>query len=111
MNFKSILVVGLSIATLGLALPAHAGEEAGGAVGGATGTVIDNQQGAVVTGDGNTTRQNIKNKVNNRQTGSGTGGDTGTSLTNGQSADVMGNGNNTNQKIKNKVNNRQRLQN
>ena len=110
MNFKSILVVGLSIATLGLALPAHAGEGAGG-VGGATGTVIDNQQGAVVTGDGNTTRQSIKNKVNNRQTGSGTGGDTGTSLTNGQSADVMGNGNYTNQKIKNKVNNRQRLHN
>jgi hypothetical protein len=108
MNFKSILVVGLSIATLGLALPAHAGE---GAVGGATGTVIDNQQGAVVTGDGNHTNQRIKNKVNNRQSGSGTGGDTGTSLTNGQSADVLGNGNHTNQNIKNKVNNRQRLHN
>ena len=105
MNFKSILVVGLSVATLGLSLPAHAGE------GGATGTVIDNQQGAVVTGDGNVTNQRIKNKVNNRQSGSGTGGDTGTSLTNGQSADVLGNGNHTNQNIKNKVNNRQRLHN
>jgi hypothetical protein len=102
MNFKSILVLGLSVATLGLSLPAHAGD---------TANTVDNQQGAVVTGDGNTTRQSIKNKVNNRQTGSGTGGDTGTSLTNGQSADVLGNGNNTNQKIKNKVNNRQRLHN
>jgi hypothetical protein len=111
MNFKSILVVGLSIATLGLALPAHAGEEAGGGVGGATGTVIDNQQGAVVTGDGNHTNQTIKNKVHNRQKGSGTGGDTGTSLTNGQSADVYGNGNRTNQEIKNKVKNSQRLHN
>jgi hypothetical protein len=111
MNFKSILVVGLSIATLGLSLPAHAGEGATGGVGGGTGTVIDNQQGATVTGDGNHTNQKIKNKVNNRQTGSGTGGDTGTSLTNGQNADVYGNGNKTNQTIKNKVNNRQRLHN
>jgi hypothetical protein len=105
MNFKSILVVGLSVATLGLSLPAHAGE------GGSTSTVIDNQQGATVTGDGNHTNQTIKNKVHNRQTGSGTGGDTGTSLTNGQNADVYGNGNKTNQTIKNKVKNSQRLHN
>ena len=98
MNFKSILVVGLSIATLGLALPAHAGE---------TGTVIDNQQGAVVTGNDNKTKQSIKNTVKNRQKGYG-GGDTGTSLTNGQNADVMGDGNKTKQEIKNKVLNRQR---
>ena len=57
MNFKSILVVGLSIATLGLALPAHAGE---GATKGDTGTVIDNQQGAVVTGNDSKTNQKIQ---------------------------------------------------
>ena len=104
MNFKSILVLGLSVATLGLSLPAYAGE------GGSTSTTIDNQQGAVVTGDSNHTNQTIKNKVQNRQKGSGTG-DTGTSLTNGQSADVLGNGNHTNQVIKNKVKNSQRLHN
>jgi hypothetical protein len=105
MNFKSILVLGLSIATLGLSLPAHAQE------GGSTGTVINNSQNAVVTGDGNHTNQSIRNTVRNRQSGSGTGGDTGTSITNGQSADVMGNGNHTNQVIKNKVKNSQRLHN
>ena len=104
MNFKSILVVGLSIATLGLALPAHAGE---GATKGDTGTVIDNQQGAVVTGNDNKTNQKIKNTVRNRQKGSG-GGDTGTSINNGQAADVLGDGNKTDQIIKNKVTNRQR---
>ncbi len=36
--------------------------------GGDTATVIDNQQGAVITGNGNLTNQTIKNKVENRQT-------------------------------------------
>ena len=48
MNFKSIIVLGLSVATLGLSVPAHADE---------TATVVDSQQNAVITGDGNTTRQ------------------------------------------------------
>ena len=98
MNFKSIIVLGLSVATLGLSLPAHAGD---------TTTTIDNNQNAVVTGDGNHTNQTIKNKVHNRQNGHG-GGDTGTSINNSQAADVMGNGNLTNQEIKNKVKNSQR---
>jgi hypothetical protein len=98
MNFKSILVVGLSIATLGLSLPAHAGD---------TSTVIDNQQGSVIDGNGNHTNQTIKNKVTNKQKGYG-GGDTGTSLTNGQMSDVTGHGNVTNQVIKNKVLNKQK---
>jgi hypothetical protein len=102
MNFKSILVVGLSIATLGLSLPAHAQE------GGSTATVINNSQNAVVTGNGNVTNQSIRNTVRNRQSGSGTGGDTGTSISNGQSADVLGNGNHTDQRIDNKVKNYQR---
>jgi hypothetical protein len=98
MNFKSILVVGLSVATLGLSLPAHAGD---------TGTVIDNQQGSSIYGNGNYTNQSIKNKVTNKQKGHG-GGDTGTSLTNGQGSEVVGNGNHTNQSIKNKVLNKQK---
>jgi hypothetical protein len=100
MNFKSILVVGLSIATVGLALPAHAGD---------SGTVIDNQQGSSIYGNGNTTNQKIKNVVKNKQKGYG-GGDTGTSLTNGQGSEVVGDGNKTNQLIKNKVLNKQKTQ-
>jgi hypothetical protein len=112
MNFKSILVVGLSIATLGLSLPAHAGETEveTGAGGGNTGTVIDNQQNSATYGNGNTTNQKIKNVVKNKQKGFG-GGDTGTSLTNGQGSEVVGDGNKTNQLIKNKVLNKQKTPN
>jgi hypothetical protein len=99
MNFKSILVVGLSIATVGLSLPAHAGE---------TSTTIDNQQNSATYGNGNTTNQKIKNVVKNKQKGFG-GGDTGTSLTNGQGSEVVGDGNKTNQLIKNKVLNKQKV--
>ena len=38
MNFKSLLVVGLSVATLGLSLPAHADD---------TATVVDSNQNAI----------------------------------------------------------------
>jgi hypothetical protein len=96
MNFKSIIVLGLSVATLGLSLPAHAGD---------TSTVINTTQDAVVTGNGNTTSQSSRNTVNNRQTGRKTGGDTGTSITTGQSADVLGDGNRTDQKSRNDVHN------
>jgi hypothetical protein len=99
MNFKSIIVLGLSVATLGLSLPAHAGD---------TGTVINTTQDAIVTGDDNHTTQSSKNKINNRQTGRKAGGDTGTSVTTGQAADVQGHGNRTEQKSKNEVNNVQR---
>ncbi len=99
MNFKSILVLGLSVATLALALPAHAGD---------TATVVDSQQGVVVTGDGNDTRQNNTTNVRNHQSGRRSPGNTGTSVTNGQSADVQGNDNTTRQNNNTKVNNVQR---
>jgi hypothetical protein len=79
MNFKSILVLGLGVATLGLSLPAHAD----------TATVIDSQQGAVVTGTRNVTTQGNKTSVGNLQIGRPTGS-TGTSVSNVQSADVLG---------------------
>ena len=88
MNFKSILVVGLSIATLGLSLPAHAGD---------TATVIDSTQDAIVTGKDNITGQVNSTKVRNVQTGRRTTGATGVSITNGQSADVEGKSNITGQ--------------
>ena len=95
MNFKSILFVGLSVATLGLSLPAHAD----------TATDIKNSQDAVITGDGNYTRQNNNTKVNNRQTGRRSGGDTGTAVSNDQKVDVLGNDNTTRQNNTTKVDN------
>jgi hypothetical protein len=99
MNFKSILVLGLSIATLGLALPAHAGD---------TDTVINNDQSAVITGDGNRTNQTNKTVVTNRQSGRRVNGATGTSINSRQSADVQGNFNDTNQDNQTNVHNSQR---
>ncbi len=99
MNFKSILVLGLSIATLCLALPAHAGD---------TANVVDSQQNVVVTGDGNDTRQTNTTNIKNHQSGRRTPGATGTSVTNGQSADVQGFDNKTRQNNSTNVNNTQR---
>jgi hypothetical protein len=99
MNFKSILVLGLSIATLGLSLPAHAGD---------TATVVDSNQNAVVTGDLNDTNQSNKTKVTNTQSGRRTTGNTGTSVNSNQNADVLGDLNSTNQKNETNVRNSQR---
>jgi hypothetical protein len=95
MNFKSILVLGLSVATLGLTLPAHAD----------TGTVIDNSQDAVITGNDNVVHQKNETNVRNRQTGRPTGESTGTSATSRQSADVLGDGNLVRQKNETNVEN------
>jgi hypothetical protein len=95
MNVKSILVVGLSLATLGLSLPAHAGD---------TGTVINNSQTAVINGSNNHSNQSIKNSVRNNQTGSGSG-NTGTSINNGQVVDITGDNNKVNQAIYNRIKN------
>ncbi len=87
MNFKSILVVGLSLATIGLSLPAHAGD---------TATVINSTQDAIVTGDDNGTAQinatTVDNSARGRRT---TGNNTGTSVGSRQSADVQGRYNDT----------------
>ncbi|WP_373539140.1 hypothetical protein [Chamaesiphon sp.] len=98
MNFKSILVLGLSVATLGLALPAHAD----------TATVINSTQDAIVTGDYNDTVQKNTTTVKNQQSGRRSAGATGTSITSGQSADVQGFDNTTRQNNKTNVVNTQR---
>jgi hypothetical protein len=94
-NFKSILVVGISFATIGLSLPAHAD----------TATVIDSNQSTIVTGNRNTTYQNNTTGVSNSQTGRRTTSNTGTSVSNGQSVDVQGNRNTTIQNNGTSVNN------
>jgi hypothetical protein len=88
MNFKSILVLGLGVATLGLSLPAHAGD---------TFTTINSTQEAIVTGKNNKTNQSNSTSVRNSQYGRRTPGITDTSVSNGQFADVVGKNNKTNQ--------------
>jgi hypothetical protein len=94
-NFKSILVVGLSFATIGLSLPAHAD----------TATVVDSNQTTVITGNRNSTYQNNTTGVSNSQTGRRTTSNTGTSISNGQAVDVQGNRNTTIQNNGTSVNN------
>jgi hypothetical protein len=102
MNFKSILVLGLSVATLGLSLPAHAGTDD-------TGTSVNSTQSAIITGDGNTTHQTNSTDVRNSQTGRRTSsGATGTSVNSTQSADVQGYDNYTNQNNSTSVTNSKR---
>ena len=99
MNFKSLLVVGLSVATLGLSLPAHADD---------TATVVDSNQGAVTTGEGNYTRQSNDTTVNNRAKGRASDSNTGTSVRSNQNADTLGTGNVTTQDNSTKVENSRR---
>jgi hypothetical protein len=96
MNLKSILVIGLGFVTIGLSLPAHAGD---------TTTTIDNNQSAIVTGNRNTTLQKNTTGVSNLQTGRRNSSDTTTSVYNGQAADILGNRNNTYQNNGTTVNN------
>ena len=84
MNFKSLIVVGLGVATLGLSLPAHAD----------TGTVVTNNQDAFITGSGNTTIQSNHTSVSNRERGSrNRSSNTGTIVNNIQKVDVAGDDN------------------
>jgi hypothetical protein len=85
MNFKSLLVVGLSVATLGLSLPAHAD----------TANVVETNQDAVVTGDKNLTGQTSDTTIKNRESGRPSGESTGSSVRTKQSADVLGDKNAT----------------
>jgi hypothetical protein len=99
MNFKSILVLGLSVATLGLSVPAHADDNA---------TVVESNQNAVVTGSFNDTNQSNKTRVTNTQSGRRTTGNTGTAVTNNQNVDVLGDANSTKQDNDTTVRNSQR---
>ncbi len=102
MNFKSLIVVALSIATLGMSLPAHAD----------TATDISIDQNAVVTGNDNVTGQSSRVNVRNREIGRGDGSSTGTVVTHRQNADVLGDGNVTAQEAATNVdNNRDNRQN
>jgi hypothetical protein len=98
MNFKSIIVLGLSVATIGLSLPAHAD----------TATVVNSSQDAIVTGESNYTSQENTTRVTNSERGRRTTGNTGTAVGNRQSADVQGRFNDTTQVNGTQVNNSRR---
>lgn len=99
MNFKSLLVVALSCATLGLSLPARADD---------TATVVSNNQSTIVTGNGNTTNQSNFTSVRNTQTGRRTTSNTGSVVTNNQAIDVAGDNNTTTQSNQTTIRNYQR---
>jgi hypothetical protein len=88
MNFKSILVLGFGVATLGLTLPAHAD----------TASVNTSSQGTVITGDKNSIDQRNTSTIRNTGIGRPTFENTGSSNANSQAVDVFGNRNRVEQK-------------
>ena len=85
MNFKSLIAVGLGVATLAISLPAHADSA----------TVIQTEQDAVVTGKRNVTTQSNTTRVGNYERGNRD--NSGTSIGTSQRSDVFGEKNKTSQ--------------
>jgi hypothetical protein len=97
-NFKSILVVGLGLATIGFSLPAHAD----------TATVGVTRQTSVVTGAANDTIQGSSTNIDNRKFGRTGADNVGTSISVDQATDVQGKFNRTGQISETNVDNSQR---
>jgi hypothetical protein len=91
MNFKSIIALGLGVATLGLSVPAFADSA----------TVISTDQEAIVTGDKNHTSQTSRTDASSyqRRNRDSSGIDASTK----QRADILGDKNDTNQTSTTKV--------
>jgi hypothetical protein len=98
MNVKSLLVIGLGLATIGFSLPAHAD----------TATEVKTIQTSVVTGIGNDTAQGSFTNINNSKYGRTGVGNTGTSIVTDQATDVQGKYNRTTQIGETNVDNSQR---
>jgi hypothetical protein len=98
MNFKSILVVGLGIATIGFSLPAHAD----------TATVGVIRQTSVVNGVANDTAQGSYTNVDNSKVGRTRPDNVGTSIVTDQATDVQGKYNRTTQIGETNIDNSQR---
>jgi hypothetical protein len=98
MNFKSILVVGLGLATIGFSLPAHAD----------TATVGVTRQTSVVTGVANDTAQGSFTNIDNSKVGRTRPDNVGTSISVDQATDVQGGFNRTTQIGETNINNSER---
>jgi hypothetical protein len=85
MNFKSLIAAGLGVATLAISLPAHADSA----------TIIQTEQGAVVTGKRNVTTQSNTTGVLNYERGNRD--NSGTAIGTSQRSDVFGEKNKTTQ--------------
>jgi hypothetical protein len=95
MNFKSILVLGLGVATLGLTLPAHAD----------TANVNTSSQSTVITGDKNVVNQRNTSTIRNTGIGRPTFENTGSSNDNSQAVDIFGSRNRVDQNNNSNINN------
>jgi hypothetical protein len=86
MNFKSLIALGLGVATLGLSLPAFA-EKA---------TILSTDQEIVVTGDKNHTSQSSRTKASSYDRGNRDSA--GIDASTKQKADILGDKNDTHQR-------------
>ena len=98
MNVKSLLVIGLGLATVGFSLPAHAD----------TATVGVIRQTSVVTGVANDTAQGSFTNIDNSKVGRTRPDNIGTSISVDQATDVQGKFNRTTQIGETNVDNSQR---
>ena len=98
MNVKSLLVIGLGLATVGFSIPAHAD----------TATEVKTIQTSVVTGIGNDTYQGSSTRIDNSKFGRTGAGNTGTSIVTDQATDVQGKYNRTTQIGETNVDNSER---
>jgi hypothetical protein len=98
MNVKSLLVLGLGLATIGFSLPAHAD----------TATVGVTRQTSVVNGVGNDTAQGSFTNIDNSKFGRTGADNVGTSISVDQATDVQGKYNRTTQIVETNVDNSQR---
>jgi hypothetical protein len=96
-NFKSIVALGLGIATIGLSVPAFADSI----------TKVETIQDAVITGNGNTTVQASRTRVNNSDFRNKDS--QGTDVSNRQKVDVLGDHNVTIQRNDVDIRNRRSL--
>jgi hypothetical protein len=93
MNFKSLLAVGFSIATVALSLPARADQA----------TVIQTTQDATLTGKNNvSTQRNATGVINYERSNKD---NSGTAIGTSQRTDLFGEGNRATQENKNAVGN------
>jgi hypothetical protein len=100
MNFKSLLVFGLSVATLGLSVPAHAQSD--------NANIIKNVQTSETEGYDNTTRLKNETSIRNGQSGRRGLGSNGTTVDSDQFSSTKGEGNRTRIDNSTKVDNLQR---
>jgi hypothetical protein len=94
MKSSRLITLILTVATLGLSVPARADQA----------VVNDSNQTAIITGSGNSVNQSNNTAIRDRGSREG---NTGTVVRNRQNADVVGDNNTVNQRNQTQVDNRQ----